>query len=403
MDDATPAPRSPAPAGSLEDHVRRLAERGITRVRSFAWRDLGDVDAGGSEVHADEIFRRWQAAGLPVEHRTSALAGRPAGTEPSAGATGYATLHRGGRYGVFARVIPREVLRRQPADTAVVEIWNGVPWFTPLWRAAAGVVWLHHVHGAMWDAAVHRPLNHAGRVLEARIAPPLYRRSVVATLSDSSRQEIESIGIPSSNITVIPPGVHARFTPDPARRSATPHVVVVGRLAPVKRMAEVLDSLASVAARIPSLSVEIVGEGAMRPVLEAWIAAHEASGWVTLAGRVDDAALVRAYQRAWFVVSGSHAEGWGMSLTEGAACATPGLATDIAGHRGAIDPDVSGVLVPDVADLGPRLADLLGQPGLVDKLRMGAVRHAASFSWDSVAAEHLALVVRSATRHRAAR
>lgn len=81
-----------------------------------------------------------------------------------------------------------------------------------------------------------------------------------------------------------------------------------------------------------------------------------------------------------------------MSLTEGAACATPGLATDIAGHRGAVDPDVSGVLVPRVEDIGPRLVDLVAQPMLVDKLRAGAVRHAAAFSWESVAAAHLQLL-----------
>ena len=376
----------------LERLVAGLGAAGITKVRGFAWRDLDDPDAGGSEVHADEIFRRWQGAGLDVEHRTSAV------PDPAATAHAYRSVRRGGRYGVFARVVGRELLRRQPKDTAVVEIWNGVPWFSPLWRVRAGVVWMHHVHGSMWDAAVPRPLNHAGRFVEARLAPPAYKKATVATLSDSSRAEIEDIGIPTSRITVIPPGVDARYTPRSELRSPEPRVVIVGRLAPVKRMPEVVASLATARRQLPGLTVEVVGDGAMRAPLQAWIDANDAASWVTLSGRVSDADLVRAYQRAWFVASGSHAEGWGMSLTEGAACATPGLATDIAGHRGAVDPDVSGVLVPGVADIGPRLVDLVGQPSLVDKLRAGAVRHAAGFSWDSVAAAHLRLLHDAAIR-----
>ena len=47
---------------------------------------------------------------------------------------------------------------------------------------------------------------------------------------------------------------------------------------------------------------------------------------------------------AWVVISASHAEGWGMSLTEGAACATPAVATDIAGHREAVVDDTGATL-----------------------------------------------------------
>jgi glycosyltransferase involved in cell wall biosynthesis len=88
-----------------------------------------------------------------------------------------------------------------------------------------------------------------------------------------------------------------------------------------------------------------------------------------------------------------------MSLTEGGACATPCVATDIAGHRGAAVPDRTGVLVPEGATtdetaerIGDAVAELLGDDARRAALARAAVEHAAGLSWSAVAARHLALL-----------
>lgn len=379
----------PGAAGvdELQSAVERLAALGIRRVESYAWRDLDDPDAGGSELHADEIFSRWAAAGVQIHHRTSTR-----DVPRRLHRHGYTVDQRGGRYDVFARVIARQLLRRRPPDTATVEIWNGVPWLGPLWAPRRRVVWMHHVHREMWDDALPWPLNHAGRTVETRLAPPLYRWSRLATLSESSAEEIVGIGIPASNVTVIPPGVNERFTPDPGGRSTHPHVVVVGRLAPVKRQRVALDAVLEARRTIPSLTVELVGDGPDRPLVEAWIEGHDAAAWATVRGRVDDGELLAAYRRAWLVLSASHAEGWGMSLTEGGACGTPCVATDIAGHRGAAVDGRTGLLVADVHGLGAALVALLGDDERRSAMGEAAVEHACGLSWTAVAARHLAVL-----------
>lgn len=374
--------------------VARLRGLGIGRIESYAWRDLDDPEAGGSEIHADEIFTRWAAAGLDVHHRTSTFDHPRSFTR-----NGYRVDQRGGRFDVFARVIGRQLVRRRPAGTATIEIWNGVPWLGPLWAPRRRVVWMHHVHREMWDDALPFPLNHAGRLVETRLAPLLYRRSRFATLSDSSADEIVSIGIPRHRLTVIPPGVHERFRPDARRRSASPLVVVVGRLAPVKRQVAALDALAEARRQVPDLTVELVGDGPDRPRIDAWITERDAAGWVTRRGRVTDDELVDAYRRAWLVVSASYAEGWGMSLTEGGACGTPCVATDIAGHRGAAVPDVTGRLVP-LERLGAETAALLLDPATRERFGVAAIEHAAGLSWTAVAARHLELLIEGLTPRR---
>jgi glycosyltransferase involved in cell wall biosynthesis len=383
------------PRVALDRAAARLRGLGITQVESYAWRDLDDPDAGGSELHADEIFRRWADAGVSITHRTSA-AGSPRSFERN----GYRVVQRGGRYDVFARVIGRQLLRRRPPDTATIEIWNGVPWFGPFWAPHRRVVWMHHVHREMWDDALPFPLDAAGRLIETRVAPPAYRWSTFATLSDSSADEIRALGI--ERLNVIPPGVHERFSPDESRRSRTPHVVIVGRLAPVKRQRIALDALERAQRSEPSLTVDIIGDGPDRALIERWIEQHDAGAWVTLLGRVDDAELLDAYRRAWLVVSASHAEGWGMSLTEGGACATPCVATDIAGHRGAALPDRTGVLVAEeacpamstapAARLADAVVELIRDGRRRERLGAAAIEHARGLSWTSVAARHLDLL-----------
>lgn len=365
----------------------RLRACGIRRIESYAWRDLDDPDAGGSELHADEIFERWVRAGIEVVHRTSTN-----DVSREFRRNGYGVIQRGSRYDVFARVALRQLVRRRPADVATIEIWNGVPWFGPLWAPSRRVVWLHHVHRDMWAEALPRPFDAVGRVVETRIAPRLYRRSPIATLSESSAEEIEALGIDRAHLTVIPPGVHERFSPAPDRRAEQPRIVVVGRLAAVKRQRLALAAAADARASVPELTVDVIGDGPDRPLVEQWIADHDASSWVRMRGRVSDDALVEAYRSAWLVVSASHAEGWGMSLTEGGACGTPCVATDIAGHVGSCQPDVTGVLVGDVAAMGREIVDLLRDDARRARMGLAAIERARELSWTAVAARHLDLL-----------
>ncbi len=368
----------------IERLVADVVDHGVRQVHVLAWRDLDDDDAGGSEVHADEFERRWAAAGLEILHRTSVASGRP----PTDRRHGYDVVRRGSRYSVFPRAALAELTGRMGRSDALVEIWNGVPWASPLWyRRRPRMTILHHVHGPMWDQMLPAPFAGAGRLLESRLAPPWYRATEVVTPSEATRQELIGLGLDPARVTAVDNGVDRFFAPasDPdAARDPAPLVVAAGRLAPVKRFPLLLEAALVARARVPDLRLRIIGEGPQRGELERWIADHDAAGWVELPGWVSRPQLRDEYRRAWVVASASLAEGWGLTLTEGAACGVPAVASDIPGHRCSVVDGATGVLAPP-ARLGDALADVLGDHRRRAALADAALTRARALTWDASA------------------
>jgi glycosyltransferase involved in cell wall biosynthesis len=364
------------------DRLGAIAEAAdLRRVDVVAWRDLDDAEAGGSELHAHEILTRWADAGVDVRLWTS----RVDGAARYINRGGYAVNRRAGRYAVFPRTALAGLRGRIGTGDGLVEIWNGMPFFSPLWSHIPRIVFLHHVHAEMWKMVLSPSLAKVGYVLEHRVAPPFYRHSQIVTLSESARNDlVERLHIPASRVTVVPPGIDSRFTPGP-ETDPDPFVVAVGRLVPVKRFDWFIEAMVALKDRQPRLKATIIGEGYERPTLEAMLAEADAGSWFTLPGRVPDAALLDAYRRAWVVGSTSVREGWGMTLTEAAACGTPAVATRIAGHEDAVVDGESGLLVSSVPEMVEATGSILDNPLLRRRLSLGAVRRAEQMSWERTA------------------
>ncbi len=372
---------------------------GIRRIHILAWRDLDDVEAGGSEIHADQLARRWAAAGLDVTMRTSHAQGQlPTGTRH-----GYRVVRRGSRHGVFPDAAFQELFGRLGPRDALLEIWNGVPFFSPVWARGASATFIHHVHADMWDKVLSARLAVVGRTLETRIAPLFYRRTRVLTGSDSARQEIiDRLGLDPARVSVAPYGVDPRFRPG-EQRSPHPLVLTVGRLVPNKRLDALIDALVPVQERVPDLELVVVGNGYERAALEARVDRAGARNWVRFAGRVEDDTLVELYRRAWLLTSASEAEGWGLTITEAGACGTPAVATRIPGHTSAVDEDRSGLLADSPAALSEPIAAVLTDPELRRRLGEGALEYAADFTWDRSARLVLEALADEAIRARTRR
>jgi glycosyltransferase involved in cell wall biosynthesis len=252
----------------------------------------------------------------------------------------------------------------------------------------------------MWQMTLPPRLAALGNIIESKVAPPIYHRTPVVTLSESSKRElVHDLGFRADRVSVVPPGIDPHYSPG-GPKSPTPLVVAVGRLVPVKQFDVLVDALVALKPGHPDLEAVIVGEGYRREELEAQIHAARAEGWIKLPGRVEEDEKVDLYRRAWLLASASAREGWGMTITEAAACRTPAVVSNVAGHADAVIDGTTGILADGGDALRDGLDRLLRDDAARDAMSAAARDHASRYTWEATARGTLQVLADAAIARR---
>lgn len=365
--------------GPAHERMAELADAsGLRRIQVLTMRAFDDPERGGAEEHADQVARHWAASGIEVQVRAAAVPGRPATTRDH----GYRVVRRGGAVTVFPRSALAAVMRRDGRWDAVMEVSHGLPFWSPVWTRQPKVLFVHHVLQGVWHLQTSGLASRLGEVLERSALPRLYRSTAVMVPSLSTRDALVQLGLPEDQIGVALNGIAERFSPG-ASKAPEPVLVAVGRLTPQKGFDRLVRMLALLGR--PEVRLQIIGDGRSLSDLQRLAAEQGVADQVSFLGQVDDDTLVESYRRAWLLVTGSHREGWGLTITEAAACGTPCVATRISGHVDAVIEGVTGELVEDADEMAAAVAALLDDPVRLERLAAGARARAADLQWDSVA------------------
>jgi glycosyltransferase involved in cell wall biosynthesis len=353
------------------------------------FRDPEHPEAGGAELHLEEILLEAVRRGLRVTWLAAGFRGAP----PEAERRGMRIVRRGDWWD-FNLQVPRVLSREfsSPAPDLVVEDINKVPCFTPAWTRAPVAVIVPHLFGttAFREAAV--PVAAYVLALEWLI-PALYRRARFLAISESTRDDLVRRGIPSARVDVVHCGLdHAGYRRDPAvPKAARPTVAFVGRLRRYKGVDWVMRAFPRVLARVPRARLEVVGDGPWMEPLRREAARLGVDGAVEFCGFLPRAEKVRRVQSAWVLVQPSPKEGWGLTVVEAGACGTAVVAADSPGLRDSVRRDVTGLLVPygNDAALAEALARVLQDAALRERLGAAGVEWAARFTWPDCARRSL--------------
>ncbi len=328
----------------------------------MAWRDTTHPLAGGSEVMVHRLAQGLHDRG----HDVVLVAGGPVATHD------YRVVDAGGRFSQYLRS-PLSYLAHLRDRDLVIDVANGISFYNPVWRRRPTVCFVHHVHFGQWREWFNPAVALFGSTVETRLTPWVYRDSLWVTVSASTAESLQELGVGAHQIRIVPNGVE--LPPVEGVPASEPTFITMGRLVPHKRF----DLLLRAWERVRPVTggrLLVAGEGPLRPDLEAL-----AGSGVELLGWVDEETKADLLAQAWLFLQPSRLEGWGLVVMEAAAHGVPTLGFWAPGTRDAVVHGETGWLVESEDDLVQSWIALASDAEARAKLGTAARARAEEFSW----------------------
>lgn len=282
------------------------------RILIFNWKDLAHPAAGGAEVYTEGFARELVKRGHTVTLFVSAVAGKPEHED----VCGVQIVRRGGRLGVYRAARAYWKQNRNDVFDVVIDEVNTRPFLTPRYITTAPIVALiHQIAREVWRYEVPLPVGLVGRYFFEPKWLRNYRNIRVITDSASSAESLVAYGIQGAH--PLPIGAAPITQPNVSKESA-PTVVFLARLVESKRPHHVVEAFGKLREEFPTATLWMIGDGPFRASLESKMPAG-----VQFLGRVSSDEREQRLARANVLVAASVREGWGLNVSEAAACGTP--------------------------------------------------------------------------------
>jgi phosphatidyl-myo-inositol dimannoside synthase len=212
----------------------------------------------------------------------------------------------------------------------------------------------------------------------------------VVAVSRYTARLIAAIGTRPASMRLISPGVDIPSDPSPLDVDR-PTFITVARLEERYKGHDVLvRALALVRAKVPDVQWVVIGDGSLRPGIEALARAYGVLDAIAFLGTVPDEQRNEWLRRAHLLAmpsrlpaGGFAGEGFGIAFLEAGAYGKPVVAGNVGGAMDSVSDGETGLLVDpvDPVAVAEAISRLLLDRGLAARLGAAGQRRAQGFAW----------------------
>lgn len=348
------------------------------------WRDVKNPEGGGAEIILYELARRLVKKNNSVTWFCSSFKN----SLKEEIQDGIKIVRSGNKYSVFFHAFQYYRKLKVKPDR-VIDCINTACWQTSMYvEQKRRILYANQAARKVFFYEYPFPFS-----LLAYLIEPLqyltYKNTNVICYSNSIKKDLESFGLDKKNIHTFPLGIdHSRYFPK--KKSILPTFIFVARFVRNKRPERCVASMIGVVKKYPEAKLYLVGYGKEEDNLKAQIAKLKLIKNVFIVNK-NNVFLesdmrdekVRLMQEAWALLLPSVKEGWGMVVTEAAACATPSIVSNVTGLKDSVIHNKTGIILskdPSPEEIADAMISLIENKER-KKFYENSIKWSKNFSW----------------------
>lgn len=364
----------------------------------LSWRGPKHPNAGGAEISTHEHAKGWVRRGHSVTLFTSFYKG----AKKEETLDGVWIIRQGEQIlGVHFNALFWYLFHHHPKYDIIIDQFHGIPFFTPLYVKIKKLAFIHEVTKEVWRLNPWpKPFNlipaFLGPSIEHLIFKLFYKSIPFMTVSDSTKKDLVSWGIPSKNIFVVHNGLNIpNFKKNPPKEKRKT-VIFLGALSKDKGIEDALKAFSMLNSYSSDFQFWVVGKGDPRYLKKLKIQSKKIgiSKRVKFFGFVSDKRKFELLSKAHVLINPSIREGWGLVVIEAAAMGTPTVAYNVPGLKDSVIHDKTGILCKNKSpkDLAKNIINILSDKRRYEKMCQEARQWSENFSWEKSSQVSLKLI-----------
>lgn len=265
-------------------------------------------------------------------------------------------------------------------DVVIDEV-HGIPFLTPLYVKEKIILYIHEVAGSIWFKMFPWIISIVGKYTEILFLK-FYTNVQTVTASQSTKQELISLGFVEEKINIVEHGISNEFldTPTPKFKNFT--LLFLNRIVKMKGPNRAIQIFAKVKESIPETKLIMAGASSEEYMDELKKLAKKLNVLydIDFKGFVSQKEKINLLQKSHVLINTSYKEGWGLVNLEANSQGTPAVTFDVEGCRDSVKNGINGYISKDESEFVENIIKLKDKD-----LSQSSIDYSKKYNWNEKA------------------